>query len=75
VFKPDLRLQCIRKVFGYLSNDLFHVSVKYSLNGSGGNVKYVWINIQFKEGRVVKPVFKMVLVGNRTSMTHDFNDL
>jgi hypothetical protein len=31
--KPDVRLQYIRKLFWYLSIDLFLVSVKYSLKG------------------------------------------
>jgi hypothetical protein len=46
MYKLDVRLQCIRKIFGYLSNDLFPVSAKYSLNGPGGNVGYIWISIQ-----------------------------
>jgi hypothetical protein len=46
MYKPEVRLQCTRKIFGYLSNDLFPVSVKYSLNRPGGNVGYIWISIQ-----------------------------
>jgi hypothetical protein len=75
VYIPDVILQCIRKVFGYFSNNIFPAAVKYLLNGPSGNLGNVWKKFNYKEGKDVKSIFKMVLVGNTTSVIQDFNDL